>query len=112
MNLPEAQRVRRFLTVLWAIFALITLNACESGPETLPVVCEKETIEVPVPVYRPLPDELTEPLPYPPGLKSGFTVLEAVDLIYYLYDTVDLANDDRTRADRITRGDNESGDTE
>lgn len=75
------------------------------------MVCETETIEVPVPVYREIPGELTDPLPYPPGLKSGFSVMDAVDLIYYLYDTVDLANEDRGRTGRISRGE-ENGDSE
>lgn len=73
------------------------------------MVCETKEVEVYVPVYREISGELTDPLPYPPGLQSGFTVLDAVDLIYYLYDTVDLANDDRGRVARISRGE-EDGD--
>ena len=111
MNSPKTRLVGRFSMVLWAIFALSMQSACSSAPETLPVVCEKEIVEVAVPVYRDLPEQLTDPLPYPPGLHSGFTVLDAVDLVYYLYDTVDLANDDRGRAGRISRGEEDDGNT-
>mgnify|MGYP000140316015 CR=1 FL=1 len=82
MNLPETRLVRRFLTAWWAIFALITLNGCASDPEVLPVVCETKEVRVPYPVYRAVPDELTDPLPYPPGLESGFTVMDAVDVAF------------------------------
>jgi len=61
-------------------------------------------IHDPYPVFRPLPASLTDPLPYPPGLPARFTTVDALDMIFYLYDTVDLANADRECAKRIVEG--------
>ena len=100
MQLIEAPLAKRSLMGLWLIFALSWLTGCGSVPEPLPITCETQIVEVEKPVYRPLPDELVEPLPYPP---------DTMDHIYYLYDTLDLANSDRGRAGRITRGENDGG---
>lgn len=79
------------------------LLACASDPEVR-VVTETRIVEVPVEVYRELPTELTDPLSYPESLPERFTVNDMINLIYDLYDTVDLANEDRERSDRIVRG--------
>jgi hypothetical protein len=55
-------------------------------------------------VYRPLPNELVKPLAYPESLPERFTIEDTFDLIYGLYDSLDLANDDRARAGRIVDG--------
>lgn len=109
MQLIEAPLAKRSLMGLWLIFALSWLTGCGSVPEPLPITCETQIVEVEKPVYRPLPDELVEPLSYPPELPERFTVLDTMDHIYYLYDTLDLANSDRSRAGRITRGENDGG---
>ncbi len=68
------------------------------------MVCEPTIVSDPQPVYRPLPRQYTEPLPYPPPLPENFTNRDQLDLIYHLYDTVDLANVDRECAGRIVNG--------
>ena len=69
------------------------------------MVCEPTVITDPQPVYRPLPTQLVEPLPYPPGLEPNFTGRDTLDLVFHLYDLLDLANSDRIRAGRIANGD-------
>ncbi len=54
-------------------------------------------------VVKPLPDELTDPLPYPDPLPVQFTVEDLIDQVFALYDVLDVANADRERADRLTQ---------
>lgn len=71
------------------------------------MVTKTEVVKETVEVYRELPQELTDPIPYPNPLSERFTVNDMIDLIYDLYDTVDLANRDRKRSGRIVKGDPE-----
>lgn len=68
------------------------------------VVVKSKEVERQTEVYRPLPRELVEPLALPESLPDGFTVEDTFDLIYSLYDSLDLANSDRARAGRIVGG--------
>ena len=75
------------------------------------VVTETRTVEVPVEVYKPLPETLTRPLNYPDsvvfGVDGAITVNELLDMVFDLMDTVDTANADRAKADQLTRPDAE-----
>ena len=68
------------------------------------VVAKSKEVERQTEVYRPLPDELVEALPYPTPLSERFTIEDSIDRIYELYDSLDLANSDRARAGRIVDG--------
>ena len=60
-------------------------------------------MEVPVEVIKPLPVSLTRPLDYPQGHLSGdLTVSDLLNLIFDLYDVVDVANADRESAAELT----------
>lgn len=48
-----------------------------------------------VEVYKPVPDTLTNEVPYPPELQEGYTVDDMIDLIFALYDGWDQFNADR-----------------
>jgi len=61
-------------------------------------------VPVPVEVYRELPQDLVDPLPYPPALPERFEQRDLLDLVFTLYDRLDLANLDRARAGRIVKG--------
>jgi hypothetical protein len=67
------------------------------------VVTETKTVEVPVEVTKPLPESLTDPLPYPPSLPENFTVGDLIDWAFALLDTVDVANADRASAAELTQ---------
>ena len=88
------------------IFALTLLASCASDPKVR-VVTETRTVTEQVEVYRPLPAELTDPLPYPPSLSEGFTVDDVLDTAFALYDLLDAANADRERAGKLTRPESE-----
>ncbi len=85
------------------MFVLPLLWSCASDPE-LRIVTKTETVEVPVEVYRELPQDLVDPLPYPPALPERFEQRDLLDLVFTLYDRLDLANMDRARAGRIVKG--------
>lgn len=72
----------------------------------LQVVTETKTVEKKVEVYRPLPDSLVDPIPYPQALSERFTQDDLIDTVFRLYDLLDSANDDRASAGRIVRGEN------
>jgi hypothetical protein len=59
-------------------------------------------VEVPVEVYKELPDNLTAPVAYPEGLAEEFTVDDMFDLIFGLYDALDQANRDKADAGDLT----------
>jgi hypothetical protein len=63
------------------------------------VAVETRTVEVPVEVVRPIPAQLTDPLPYP---EAEYTVSGLVDLVVELYDRVDQCNADRSAAKRLS----------
>lgn len=68
------------------------------------VVAKSKEVQRQTEVYRPLPAELIEPIPYPKPLTERFTIEDSIDRIYELYDSLDLANNDRARAGRIVDG--------
>ena len=94
--------VRRLLACVLMLSALPLLASCASDPEVR-VVTETRTVEVPVEVFKPLPETLTTPLPYPPPLSESFTVDDVLDLTFALYDLLDAANADRVRSGELTR---------
>lgn len=69
------------------------------------------TVTEQVEVTKPLPDTLTNPLPYPPALPEKFTVDDMLELTFALFDTLDVANADRARAKELTQPDSALGDT-
>lgn len=69
---------------------------CASAPQ---VAVETRTVEVPVEVVRPIPAQLTDPIPYPDAV---YTVSGLVDLIVELYDRLDQANADRATVKRLS----------
>ena len=65
---------------------------------------ETKTVKVPVEVVKPLPETLTRPLDYPQGhLDGDLTVSDLLDLVFDLFDVVDVANADRERAAELTQ---------
>ncbi len=85
------------------MFVLPLLWSCASDPE-LRIVTETDTVEIEVEVYRELPQDLVDPLPYPPALPERFKQSDLLDRLFTLYDRLDLANLDRARAGRIVKG--------
>ena len=81
--------------------ALLLLTSCASDPR-VEVVTETRTVEVPVEVVRPLPQQLTAPLPYPAPLAEEITIETLIDRVFDLYDLLDQANQDRAAAKRLT----------
>lgn len=69
------------------------------------VVTETRTVEVPVEVTKALPANLTRPLDYPDSaqLDGDVTVSELLDLVFDLFDVVDMANTDRKSAAELTQ---------
>jgi hypothetical protein len=67
------------------------------------VVTETRTVEVPVEVIKPLPANLTDPIPYPARLGEAFTVDDLIDQVFALYDLLDQANRDRADAAELTQ---------
>lgn len=63
------------------------------------MVVETRTVEVPVEVVRPIPAQLTDPLPYP---AAEYNVSGLVDLVVELYDRVDQCNADRVAVKRLS----------
>ena len=58
---------------------------------------------MPVEVYKPLPDALVRPIPYPSGLSENYTVEDVINLAFDLYDALDQANADKERAGEVTQ---------
>lgn len=96
---PSAARTTRWLCLAPA---LILLASCASDPEVR-VVTETRTVTEKVEVYRPLPETLTEPVPYPPALPPAWTNEDLIDLTFALFDALDQANADKRRAGELTR---------
>jgi hypothetical protein len=73
------------------------------------VVTETEIVEVPVEVYKPLPETLTRPLNYPDsvvfGVDGDITIDDLLDMVFDLLDTVDTANKDRASSEELTTPD-------
>ena len=71
------------------------------------VVTETRTVEVPVEVIKPLPENLTAPLNYPDsvvfGVDGDITVDDLLDMVFDLMDVVDAANRDREDAAELTQ---------
>lgn len=67
------------------------------------MVTKTRTVTEQVEVYKPLPEPLVRPLDYPPPLSERFSMDEALDLIFRLYDVVDQANRDRAKAAELTQ---------
>ena len=78
------------------------MSSCGTDPQ-IKVVTRTETVEVPVEVYKPLPDTLTRAVPYPPGLPEDFTVGDLFNLTFDLYDALDTANADKAKAGQLTK---------
>lgn len=78
------------------------MAACASDPE-VKVVTKTETVIERVEVYKPLPDALVRPVPYPSGLGDNFTVDELIDLTFDLFDALDQANADKAKAGELTQ---------
>jgi len=66
-------------------------------------VTETRTVVEQVEVTKPLPETLTNPLPYPPALPVNFTVDDVLDLAFALFDSLDTANADRAKALELTQ---------
>jgi hypothetical protein len=58
-------------------------------------------------VIKPLPANLTDPIPYPLALGESFTVDDLIDQVFALYDllVLDQANRDRADAAELTQPD-------
>lgn len=58
-----------------------------------------------VEVTKPLPGSLTRPLDYPESaqLDGDITVNDLLDLVFDLFDVVDVANADRASAEELTQ---------
>jgi len=71
------------------------------------VVTQTRTVEVPIEVVKPLPESLTRPLNYPESaqLDGDVTVNDLLDLVFDLFDVVDVANSDREKAAQLTSPD-------
>lgn len=78
------------------------MSSCASDPEVR-VVTKTETVEVPVEVVKPLPETLTNPLPYPPALPENFTIGDLIDWGFALLDQLDVANQDREKSAELTQ---------
>lgn len=66
------------------------------------MVTKTETVEVPVEVVKPVPTQLTDPLPYPDALGEQFTVGDLIDQLLEMYRLLDQANADRDSVRRLT----------
>lgn len=73
----------------------MSLNGCATER---PCPVRVETRDVPVEVFKPLPDQITAPLVYPQQLRAGYTVQDVIELTFALYDLIDRANADRAAA--------------
>ncbi len=68
------------------------------------VVTETQIVEKQVEVTKELPKSLTRPLDYPQNHLDGeITVGDLLDLVFDLYDVVDVANVDREKAAELTQ---------
>lgn len=94
------------LRLLACLCALLSLTACGLLPQR-PTVTRTVTVEVPLIAYRPLPRELTTPLPapLPPSRNcvdaagaSAVCVLDALATIPRYQAVIGLCNADRARA--------------
>ena len=101
----------RSLTCLFALLSLASCGLLKSKP--VQVVTRPITIEVPVPVYQPLPDALTAPLMKPPappalcflGEQSFVCALDGLAQIPAYDALLDMCNADRRRASLLGRTD-------
>lgn len=92
----------RNLVRAWVAFGLIVcVLALLVGCSTAPVVTQVRTVEVPVEVTKPIPEELTAPLHYP-TLEAEITVEGLVEAFYEALDTVDRCNADRASVRAIS----------
>lgn len=66
------------------------------------VVTETQIVEVPVEVYRPVPEQLTARIKYPPTFQEDITVGALIDRLFVLYDLLDRANRDRAFTKKLT----------
>ena len=82
--------------------ALLSLASCGLLPQRAPVVTRTELVQVPVPAYRPLPHELTDPLAEPPAplpACGGLVCVPAALATIPAYQAaLGLCNADRARA--------------
>ena len=67
------------------------------------VITKTQTVVEQVEVTKPLPETLTNPLPYPPALPDQFTVDDVFDLVFALFDSLDTANADRAKSKELTQ---------
>lgn len=95
------RRVLNWLVCGFLLTAPIWLTGCANDPEVR-VVTKTEIVEVPVEVVKPVPSQLTDPIPYPVGMPENFTVEDVFDLIFTMYDVIDEANADREKVKEIT----------
>lgn len=102
MSKKKIRTVRLWLLWTSSLIALPLLSSCGCDPEVR-VVTKTETVEVPVEVVKPLPDNLTDPIPYPASLGEKVTVDDLIERVFALYDLLDQANRDRADAADITQ---------
>ena len=96
-------RIVQTLPALALSFSALLLVASCGTVQPARVVTETEAVEVEVEVFKPLPDALVRPVPYPPALPANFTVEDTLNLAFDLYDALDQANADKERAGLITQ---------
>ena len=108
MSNPQTLTVPTLLHSALIFSALLLLSSCGSDP-SVRVVTETEIVEVPVEVYKPLPETLTRPLNYPDsvvfGVDGDITIDDLLDMVFDLLDTVDTANKDRASSEELTTPD-------
>lgn len=84
--------------------ALLSLASCGLLPQRTPppTITRTELVQVPVPAYRPLPRELTDPIPEPPAppfdCDGRVCVLDGLVTIPLYQAALDMCNADRRRA--------------
>lgn len=108
MSKKKIRTVPRWLLWMSSLSALLLLSSCGCDPEVR-VVTETQTVVEQVEVTKPLPDNLTDPIPYPAALGDRFTVDDLIDQVFALYDLLDQANRDRADAAELTQPSDASG---
>ena len=78
------------------------MSSCTSDPEVR-IATKTETVPELVEVFKELPANLTDPVPYPTPLSAEFTVDDLLDLTFALFDALDQANRDKADAGELTQ---------
>ena len=104
MRLSDRRPVARPTLRMWSLIAALTLLGACAKDQVQHVVTKPTVVTEYAEVYRDLPTDLTDPIPYPTGLPERWTNNQLWDLVFDLYDTIDTANGDREKARRIVSG--------